>query len=219
MLRAVLSGQGRTHAAEASYNNHWGVPLTLARMPADTDFAVIEIGMNHPGEIAPLARLARLDVAMITTVAAGASGGVREHRGDRPRKGLDLRRADARRHGDPARGHRHGADPAATRRRAGRAHHALRRGRDGRLAADRHPARPRRHRGPRQRGRARRSCSRSAHRAGTSRRTPWRVLPWPLRWGSTRRSPPATSATGPRPPDAARASGSCWTWSRIRASN
>ncbi|MGC9370551.1 MAG: UDP-N-acetylmuramoyl-tripeptide--D-alanyl-D-alanine ligase [Paracoccaceae bacterium] len=70
MLRAVLSGQGKTHAAEASYNNHWGVPLTLARMPADTEFAVIEIGMNHPGEIAPLARLARPHVAMITTVAA-----------------------------------------------------------------------------------------------------------------------------------------------------
>ncbi len=70
MLRAVLAGQGRVHAAEASYNNHWGVPLTLARMPADTDFAVIEIGMNHPGEIAPLARLARPHVAMITTVAA-----------------------------------------------------------------------------------------------------------------------------------------------------
>ena len=69
MLRAILSGQGKTHAAEASYNNHWGVPLTLARMPEDADFAVIEIGMNHPGEIAPLARLARLDVAMITTVA------------------------------------------------------------------------------------------------------------------------------------------------------
>jgi len=69
MLRAILSGQGKTHAAEASYNNHWGVPLTLARMPADARFAVIEIGMNHPGEIAPLARLACLDVAMITTVA------------------------------------------------------------------------------------------------------------------------------------------------------
>lgn len=69
MLRAILSGQGRTHAAEASYNNHWGVPLTLARMPADADFAVIEIGMSHPGEIAPLARLARPDVALITTVA------------------------------------------------------------------------------------------------------------------------------------------------------
>ncbi len=70
MLRAVLAGQGRVHAAEASYNNHWGVPLTLARMPQDTDFAVIEIGMNHPGEIAPLARLARPHVAMVTTVAA-----------------------------------------------------------------------------------------------------------------------------------------------------
>lgn len=69
-LRHVLSEQGETHASAASYNNHWGVPLTLARMPADTRFAVIEIGMNHPGEIAPLARMARLDVAMITTVAA-----------------------------------------------------------------------------------------------------------------------------------------------------
>ena len=55
MLRVVLGGQGRVHAAEASYNNHWGVPLTLARLPREADFAVIEIGMNHPGEIAPLA--------------------------------------------------------------------------------------------------------------------------------------------------------------------
>ncbi|SLN52634.1 UDP-N-acetylmuramoyl-tripeptide--D-alanyl-D-alanine ligase [Roseovarius litorisediminis] len=70
MLRQVLGAQGKTHAAEASYNNHWGVPLTLARMPVDTEFAVIEIGMNHPGEIAPLSRMARPDVAMITTVAA-----------------------------------------------------------------------------------------------------------------------------------------------------
>ncbi len=69
MLRAVLAGQGSVHAAEKSFNNHWGVPLTLARMPADADFAVIEIGMNAPGEIAPLAKLADLDVAIITTVA------------------------------------------------------------------------------------------------------------------------------------------------------
>ncbi|MFT6933277.1 MAG: UDP-N-acetylmuramoyl-tripeptide--D-alanyl-D-alanine ligase, partial [Paracoccaceae bacterium] len=59
MLRAVLSVEGKTHAAEASYNNHWGVPLTLARMPQDTEFAVIEIGMSAPGEIAPLTRLVR----------------------------------------------------------------------------------------------------------------------------------------------------------------
>ncbi len=70
MLRHVLQSQGKTHAAEASYNNHWGVPLTLARMPADTEFAVIEIGMNAPGEIAPLSRLARPHVAIVTTVAA-----------------------------------------------------------------------------------------------------------------------------------------------------
>ncbi|MBL3596724.1 UDP-N-acetylmuramoyl-tripeptide--D-alanyl-D-alanine ligase [Rhodovulum sulfidophilum] len=69
MLRAVLAGQGRVHAAEASFNNHWGVPLTLARLPREADFAVLEIGMNHPGEIAPLARLARPHVALITTIA------------------------------------------------------------------------------------------------------------------------------------------------------
>ena len=70
MLRAALSKQGKTHAAEKSYNNHWGVPLTLARMPADADYAVIEIGMNHAGEIAPLSRLAKPDVAIVTNVAA-----------------------------------------------------------------------------------------------------------------------------------------------------
>lgn len=69
MLRMILSGQGRVHAAERSFNNHWGVPLTLARLPEDADFAIVEIGMNQPGEIAPLAKLADLDVAMVTTVA------------------------------------------------------------------------------------------------------------------------------------------------------
>jgi UDP-N-acetylmuramoyl-tripeptide--D-alanyl-D-alanine ligase len=69
MLRTALSGQARVHVAEKSYNNHWGVPLTLARMPHDTEFAVIEIGMNHAGEIGPLARMADLDAAIITIVA------------------------------------------------------------------------------------------------------------------------------------------------------
>jgi UDP-N-acetylmuramoyl-tripeptide--D-alanyl-D-alanine ligase len=68
MLRAMLTPQGATHASEGSYNNHWGVPLTLARMPAATAFAVIEMGMNHAGEIAPLSRFARPHVALITTV-------------------------------------------------------------------------------------------------------------------------------------------------------
>ncbi len=69
MLAGMLGDQGRTHASVDSYNNQWGVPLTLARMPKDTEYAVIEIGMNHPGEIAPLARQARPHVAMITTIA------------------------------------------------------------------------------------------------------------------------------------------------------
>jgi len=74
MLRTVLSASGATHAAHASYNNHWGVPLTLARMPEEASFAVIEIGMNNPGEIAPLAALAAPDVAVITTVEAAHIG-------------------------------------------------------------------------------------------------------------------------------------------------
>ncbi len=69
MLHVTLARQGRAHASVASYNNHWGVPLTLARMPTDTEFGIFEIGMNHPGEIAPLARQVRPHVAMITTVS------------------------------------------------------------------------------------------------------------------------------------------------------
>ena len=68
MLRHCLAAQGATHAAIKSFNNHWGVPLTLAAIPPEAEFAVIEIGMNHPGEIAPLARQARPDVAMVTNV-------------------------------------------------------------------------------------------------------------------------------------------------------
>ena len=74
MLRCILAEQGQTHAAEASYNNHWGVPLTLARMPAQAIYAVNEIGMNHAGEIAPLARLARPHVAAISNIGTAHIG-------------------------------------------------------------------------------------------------------------------------------------------------
>jgi UDP-N-acetylmuramoyl-tripeptide--D-alanyl-D-alanine ligase len=74
MLRTILSAQGKTWAAEASHNNHWGVPLTLARMPPQAKFVVAEIGMNHAGEIAPLARLARPHVAVVSTVAPAHIG-------------------------------------------------------------------------------------------------------------------------------------------------
>ncbi len=70
MLRALLSALGPTHAAEGSHNNHWGVPLTLARLPPAAAYAVIEIGMNHRGEIAPLARLARPHAAIITAIGS-----------------------------------------------------------------------------------------------------------------------------------------------------
>lgn len=81
MLRVALSAFGPVHAAVASYNNHWGVPLTLARIPRASSepavreaFCVVEIGMNHAGEIAPLAQLAKPHVAVITTIEAAHIG-------------------------------------------------------------------------------------------------------------------------------------------------
>src|SRR5262249_15878905 len=68
MLRLCLSEAGATHASEKSYNNHWGVPLTLARMPKEAEFGVFEIGMNHAGEITPLTSLVRPHAVVITTV-------------------------------------------------------------------------------------------------------------------------------------------------------
>jgi UDP-N-acetylmuramoyl-tripeptide--D-alanyl-D-alanine ligase len=67
-LRRVLGAQGQTHASAASFNNHWGVPLSLARCPASARYAIFEIGMNHAGEIEPLAKMVRPQVAVITTV-------------------------------------------------------------------------------------------------------------------------------------------------------
>ena len=67
-LRSVLGAQGETHVSVASFNNHWGVPLSLARCPASARFAVFEIGMNHAGEIEPLVKMVRPHVAIITTV-------------------------------------------------------------------------------------------------------------------------------------------------------
>ncbi len=74
MLRTILAARARTHAAVASYNNHWGVPLTLARLPPEAAFCVAEIGMNHAGEIEPLTRLARPHVAVITAIAKAHVG-------------------------------------------------------------------------------------------------------------------------------------------------
>jgi UDP-N-acetylmuramoyl-tripeptide--D-alanyl-D-alanine ligase len=67
-LRLALAGDGETHVSAASYNNHWGVPLSLARCPQAAKYAVFEIGMNHAGEITPLTKLVRPHVAIITAI-------------------------------------------------------------------------------------------------------------------------------------------------------
>jgi UDP-N-acetylmuramoyl-tripeptide--D-alanyl-D-alanine ligase len=69
-LRLCLNAQGRSYATQGNLNNHWGVPLSLARMPADSVSAVFELGMNHAGEIGPLSRMVKPDIAVITTVEA-----------------------------------------------------------------------------------------------------------------------------------------------------
>jgi len=74
VMRHAFSAFGRLHASPASFNNHWGVPLTLARMPADTDFGIFEIGMNHENEIRPLVKLVAPDLVVVTRIAAAHLG-------------------------------------------------------------------------------------------------------------------------------------------------
>lgn len=73
-LRHVLGECGKVHASAASFNNHWGVPLTLARMPEDADFGVFEIGMNHHDEIRPLVKMVQPHIAVITLIAPAHLG-------------------------------------------------------------------------------------------------------------------------------------------------
>ncbi len=68
-LRQALKACGSTHVSEASYNNLWGVPLSLARMAADTQYGVFEIGMNHGGEILPLTAQVQPDIAVVTKIS------------------------------------------------------------------------------------------------------------------------------------------------------
>lgn len=74
MLRHVLGEYGVTFASPASYNNHWGVPLSLAIMPRDAVYGIFEVGMNHRGEIAPLASLVCPHIAVITAIAEAHIG-------------------------------------------------------------------------------------------------------------------------------------------------
>jgi len=68
-LRTILTRQGSTYATVGNLNNHWGAPLSLARLPKDTRYGVFELGMNHAGELGPLSKMVRPHVAIITTVA------------------------------------------------------------------------------------------------------------------------------------------------------
>ena len=68
-VRTVFEAAGQTHASIKSFNNHWGVPLMLARFPAEAQFGVFEMGMSGPEEIRPLAQMVRPHVAVITTIA------------------------------------------------------------------------------------------------------------------------------------------------------
>jgi UDP-N-acetylmuramoyl-tripeptide--D-alanyl-D-alanine ligase len=67
-LRIALAAEGEAHASASSFNNHWGVPLSLARLPAGAHYGIFEIGMNHAGEITPLAHLVRPHVAIVTAI-------------------------------------------------------------------------------------------------------------------------------------------------------
>ncbi|MGD9914976.1 MAG: UDP-N-acetylmuramoylalanyl-D-glutamyl-2,6-diaminopimelate--D-alanyl-D-alanine ligase [Rhizobiaceae bacterium] len=77
-LRHALSAVGTVHASDKSFNNHWGVPLTLAKLPEDADFGIFEIGMNHPGEIRPLVKMVRPHVAIVTLIAPAHLGHFRD---------------------------------------------------------------------------------------------------------------------------------------------
>ncbi len=69
LLAAAFGALGQTHASKGSFNNHWGVPYTLAAMNPGSDYGIFEMGMNHAHEIAPLTNMVRPEIAIITTVA------------------------------------------------------------------------------------------------------------------------------------------------------
>ncbi len=118
MLRVALSASGETHASAASFNNHWGVPLTLARMPRETAFGVFEIGMNHAGEITPLVGMVQPACGDHHHHRRKPSRQFQLARRDRRCQGRDLHR---RRAGRPCRDQpRHALLRQARRRGAGR---------------------------------------------------------------------------------------------------
>ncbi len=74
MLRSAFEKIGRTNATSGNFNNHFGLPLTICNIKKDDEFVILEMGMNNPGEIEPLSRLARPDIAIISNIAAAHIG-------------------------------------------------------------------------------------------------------------------------------------------------
>ena len=98
-LRAMLSAQAPTSASAASFNNHVGVPISLARLPREARYGVFEIGMNHPGEIEPLARQVEAHVGVITNVGPVHIGYMGSEEAIADEKALPVRRHGGRRSG------------------------------------------------------------------------------------------------------------------------
>ena len=96
---------GKVHRSVKSYNNHTGVPLSLARMPRDAEYAVLEMGMNNTGEIAALTRQVRPHVALITAIAPAHIENLGSEEAIADAKARDLRGARARRHRHPPQRH------------------------------------------------------------------------------------------------------------------
>ena len=88
LLKAFLSRLGKTHATEGNFNNHIGLPMTILNCPPDADFLVLEMGSNHPGEIAALCDIARPDVGVVTNVGTahmeffGSREGIAREKGE-----------------------------------------------------------------------------------------------------------------------------------------
>ena len=68
LVKAFLSKAGKVHATEGNFNNHIGLPITILNCPRDADFLVLEMGTNHPGEIAHLCDVAEPDCGLVTNV-------------------------------------------------------------------------------------------------------------------------------------------------------
>ena len=102
MLARIFRAAGHAHWSDKSFNNHWGVPLTLARMARETERAIFEIGMNTPGEIAPRSSMVRPHLAMITRIAPAHLQGMGSVEGVADEKAPDFRGPSPGRRGDPA---------------------------------------------------------------------------------------------------------------------